>query len=68
MLMTVDSVDSVAKTMPCFHENITPLLLLLLSVDIVDVVLRAKRLKDIVLTNGIIIMKLLLAKAFVDRC
>ena len=44
--MAVDSVDVVTKTESCFCEVITPLLLLLLFVDIVDVVLRANRLRD----------------------
>ena len=43
--MAVDSVDGVIKTMPCFCEVVEPLLQLLLSVDIVDLVLRANRLK-----------------------
>ena len=43
--MAVDSVDGVIKTMLCFCEVVAPLLQLLLSVDIVDVVLRANRLK-----------------------
>ena len=44
--MAVDSVDGVIKTMLCFCEVVAPLLQLLLSVDIVDVVLRANRLRD----------------------
>ena len=46
MLMTVGGVDVVTNTKPCVCEVIAPLLLLLLSVDIVDVVLRANRLRD----------------------
>ena len=44
--MAVDSVDGVIKTMPCFFEVVEPLLKLLPSVDIVDVVLRANRLRN----------------------
>ena len=43
--MAVDSINGVIKTMPCFFEVVAPLLQLLLSVDIVDLVLRANRLK-----------------------
>ena len=45
MLMAVDSIDCVTKTMPCFCELLAALMQLLLFVDIVDVVLRANRLK-----------------------
>ena len=45
-MMAVDSGDVVTKLNPWFCKVITPLLLLLLSVDIVDVVLRANRLTD----------------------
>ena len=41
--MAVDSVDVVTKTESCFCEVITPLMRLLLSVDIVDVVFRATK-------------------------
>ena len=61
MLMAVDSVDCVTKTMPCFWELLVALMQLLLFVDIVDVVLRGNRLRDSV-------PEILLAKAFVDRC
>ena len=44
--MAVDSGDVGIKTNPCFCKVITPLLLLLLSVGIVDVILRANRLTD----------------------
>ena len=57
--MAVDSVDGVKKTMPCFSEVVKPLLLLLLSVDIVDLVLRANRLRDSVPSQNYY---------FFDRC
>ena len=44
--MAVDSGDVSKKTNPCLCKVITPLLLLLLSVGIVDVILRANRLTD----------------------
>ena len=44
--MAVDSVDGVIKTMPCFCEVVEPLLQLLPFVDIVDVGLRANRLRN----------------------
>ena len=44
--MAVDSVGGVIKIMLCFCEVVAPLLQLLLSVDIVDLVLRANRLRD----------------------
>ena len=44
--MAVDSVDGVIKTIVRFCEVVAPLLQLLLSVDIVDLVLRANRLRD----------------------
>ena len=46
MLMAVNSVDCVTKTMPCFCELLAALMQLLLFVDIVDVVLRGNRLRD----------------------
>ena len=44
--MVVDSVDGVIKTMPCFCEVVEPLLQLLPFVHIVDVGLRANRLRN----------------------
>ena len=44
--MVVDSVDVVTTTKQCFWEFMAALLQLLLSVDIVDMVLRAKRHRD----------------------
>ena len=46
MLMVVDTVDVVTTTKQCFCEVVKALLQLLLSVDIVDVVLRGNRLRD----------------------
>ena len=45
MLMVVDTVDVVTTTKQCFCEVVNALLQLLLSVDIVDVVFRANRLR-----------------------
>ena len=64
--MAVDSGDVVTKTNPCFCKVITPLLLLLLSVDIVDVVLRANRLRDSVPSRKYCWLKSLLTS--VDMC
>ena len=44
--MVVDSVDVVTTTKQCFWEFIAALLQLLLSVDIVDMVFTATRLRD----------------------
>ena len=46
MLMVVDTVDVVTTTKQCFCEVVNALLQLLLSVDIVDVVFTANRLRD----------------------
>ena len=48
MLMAVDSVNIVTTRMQCFCELMAALLQLLLSVDIVDMVFRAKRHRDCV--------------------
>ena len=64
--MAVDSVDGVIKTMLCFCEVVAPLLQLLLSVDIVDVVLRANRLRDSVPSQNYCWLKPLLTG--VDLC
>ena len=46
MLMVVDNVDVVTITKQCSFELVATLLQLLLSVDIVDMVFTANRLRD----------------------
>ena len=42
MLMAVDGVDVVTKTKPCYCELVEPLLQMLLSVDLFDVIFIAE--------------------------
>ena len=62
MLMALDGVDVVTKTKLCFCELVAPLLLLLLSVDLVDILFIAKRIR------GSVFSELLMAKASIEKC
>ena len=63
MLMAV---DVVTKTKPCFCELVAPLLQMLLSIDLVDMIFIAKRFRDSVSSQNYCWLKPLLTD--VDMC
>jgi hypothetical protein len=57
VLMAVDGVDVVTKTKLCFCELVAPLLQMLLSVDLVDMIFITKRLRDSVSPQNYCLLK-----------